>query len=455
MTAFIALMFTVFWFVVTVSVLVAWHEWGHYWVGRKLGFAVIRYAIGFGPTLYKRVNKDGIEFCINALPLGGYVRFYDTREFENSDGSEIKPGTENAAGAFNLMPVWKRSLVVLAGPMANFILAVFAFSAIYWIGVTDDRAVVGKVSGVAEQAGLRFGEEIIRINDTPINNWTEASIELVSAGYENRSVTVTVRPVDAPNAAPRQVALDLRAMPERFDEKLLESVGILPMMVMPIVGEILPNSAAAEAGLKPGDRILAINNTPVNNYSEFIDGLQKRGKEHQGQALLQIERAGRKLELNAKARHDGQTWRLGFGFSRHTVIRREGFLGGIKQGWYETGYFLSRSITQIKSLLSGAASPKNVSGPITIAQVAASSAERGPGEYMRFIALVSLSLFIVNMLPIPALDGGQLVFFAMEAIKGSALSERILASGQIMGLVVIAGLMILAFSNDLTRIFGN
>lgn len=455
MTAFLALMFTLFWFVVTVSVLVAWHEWGHYWVGRKLGFAVIRYAIGFGPTLYKRVNKDGIEFCINALPLGGYVRFYDTREFENSDGTEIKAGSENSAGAFNLMPVWKRSLVVLAGPMANFILAVFAFSAIYWIGVTDDRAVVGQVSGVAEKAGLRLGEEIIRIDSTAIHNWTEASIELVSAGYEKRSVTVTVRPVDAPNAAPREVKMDLRVLPERFDENLLESVGILPMMVMPIVGEVLANSAAAEAGLRTGDRILAINDQPVSTLRDFIDGLQTRGKEHQGKAVLHIDRAGVKLDINAQARYDGQAWRLGFGFNRHTVIRREGLVGGIQRGWYETGYFLSRSVTQIKSLLTGAASPKNVSGPITIAQVAASSAERGPGEYMRFIALVSLSLFIVNMLPVPALDGGQLVFFAMEAIKGSALSERVLASGQIMGLVVIAGLMILAFSNDLTRIFGN
>jgi regulator of sigma E protease len=442
-----------FWFLVVTCVLVAWHEFGHFWVGRKCGVKVLRYAIGFGPALWKRTGKDDIEYAINAIPLGGYVKFADTR-----DGS-VAPEDEHRA--FDKQSLSKRSAIVLAGPLANLLFAFVAFAAMYMVGVADDRAVLGKPSGISEHAGLLRGDEIVRIGSADIGNWTQATIELMQAGYEHRRVEVLVRSALTPNAAVRSISLDLTALPAKFDERGIFSVlGMEPYFRDPdtLISQLPAGNPAALAGLVVGERVVALNGTPMQRSKDFIEAVQKVGKANAGKMMLTLERNGVSRDVPVTAQYtviEGiSAWRLGIRFEGFETVRQLGPIDAFVAGVSTTGYYCTRTFGMIKSLLLGQASTKNISGPITIAQLAGASAEQGPGEFLRLLAGISLSLFIVNLLPVPILDGGQLLFFAMEKIKGAPLGERAMEAGGIIGILVLFGLMTLAFTNDITRTFG-
>ena len=443
---------SVFWFLVVTCVLVAWHEFGHFWVGRKCGVKVLRYAIGFGPALWKRTGADGIEYAINAIPLGGYVKFADTR-----DGS-VEP--QDVARAFDKATLGKRSLIVLAGPVANLVFAIAAFAVMYMVGVRDDRAVLGVTSGFAQKAGLVRGDEIIQINGTEVSNWTTANIELMQLGYDKSSADILVRNALLPRE-PRKVSIDMTQLPTKFDETgVLTGLGMEPFFFNPdtLVAEMTDNGPAARSGLAIGDHIVAVNGVNVSTRKEFITQVQLVGKANGGKLSLTAEKNGIRREVPAIAELTtlGGTaaWRLGIGFEGFETTRQLGPLSALSAGVATTWYYCTRTLGMIKSLLTLQASAKNISGPITIAQLADLSAKQGPAEFLRLLAGISLSLFIVNLLPIPVLDGGQLLFFAMEKIKGAPLGERAMEAGGLIGILILFGLMTLAITNDLSRTLG-
>ncbi len=444
---------SVFWFLVVTCVLVAWHEFGHFWVGRKCGVKVLRYAIGFGPALWKRTGADDIEYAINAIPLGGYVKFADTR-----DGT-AEP--QDVARAFDKASLAKRSLIVLAGPIANLVFAIAAFAVMYMVGVRDDRAVLGDTSGMAQKAGLVRGDEIIEINGTAVANWTTANIELMQLGYDKQSAKILVRNALLPAQEPRQIALDMMQLPAKFDETgVLSGLGMAPFFLNPdtFVAEMTENGPAARSGLLIGEHIIAVDGVPVATRKEFIAQLQLVGKAKTGKIPLTVERNGVRREIPAVAEFTTlggvPAWRLGIGFEAFETTRQLGPLSALSAGVATTWYYCTRTLGMIKSLLTLQASAKNISGPITIAQLADLSAKQGPAEFLRLLAGISLSLFIVNLLPIPVLDGGQLLFFALEKIKGAPLGERAMEAGGLIGILILFGLMTLAITNDLSRTLG-
>ena len=444
---------SVFWFLVVTCVLVAWHEFGHFWVGRKCGVKVLRYAIGFGPAIWKRTGSDGIEYAVNAIPLGGYVKFADTR-----DGS-VAPHDE--ARAFDKATLSKRSLIVLAGPVANLIFAIAAFAVMYMIGVRDDRAVLGNTSGFAQQSGLARGDEIVQINGTEVGNWTTANIELMQLGYDRTRADLLVRNALVPGSEPRKVSLDMTQLPAKFDETgVLSVLGMEPFFINPdtVVAEMTKDGPAARSGLLMGEHIVAVAGVAVSTRKEFIEQVQLRGKANAGKISLTAERNGirREIPVTAELTNQGglSAWRLGIVFESFETTRQLGPLSAFSAGLGTTWYYCTRTLGMIKSLLTLQASTKNISGPITIAQLAELSAKQGPAEFLRLLAGISLSLFIVNLLPVPVLDGGQLLFFAMEKIKGAPLGERAMEAGGLIGILVLFGLMTLAITNDLTRTLG-
>ena len=444
---------SVFWFLVVTCVLVAWHEFGHFWVGRKCGVKVLRYAIGFGPALWKRTGKDGIEYAINAIPLGGYVKFADTR-----DGSVEQ---QDVARAFDKATLTKRSLIVLAGPIANLIFAIAAFAVMYMIGVRDDRAVLGNTAGFAQQAGLVRGDEIVQINGVEVGNWTTANIELMQLGYDKLSAELLVRNALFPSREPRKISLDMTQLPAKFDETgVLSALGMEPFFVNPdtVVSEISKDGPAARAGLIVGEHIVAVSSVSVATRKEFIAQVQLLSKANAGRISITAEKNGIRREIPAIAELTTQggvsAWRLGIVFEGFETTRQLGPLSALSEGIGTTWYYCTRTLGMIKSLLTLQASAKNISGPITIAQLADISAKQGPAEFLRLLAGISLSLFIVNLLPVPVLDGGQLLFFAMEKIKGAPLGERAMEAGGLIGILVLFGLMTLAITNDLSRTLG-
>ena len=444
---------SVFWFLVVTCVLVAWHEFGHFWVGRKCGVKVLRYAIGFGPAIWKRTGADGIEYAINAIPLGGYVKFADTRDGSAEPNDELR--------AFDKASLGKRSLIVLAGPVANLIFAIAAFAVMYMVGVRDDRAVLGVTSGMAQKAGFTRGDEIIEINGTAVANWTTANIELMQLGYDKLSADILVRNALLPAREPRKISLDMTLLPAKFDETgVLSGLGMEPFFFNPdtLVSMMSENGPAARAGLLIGERIVAVDGVRVATRKEFIEQIQLVGKANAGKTSLTAEKNSIRREIPAVAELTTMggvpAWRLGIGFEAFETTRQLGPLSALSAGVATTWYYCTRTLGMIKSLLTLQASSKNISGPITIAQLADLSAKQGPAEFLRLLAGISLSLFIVNLLPIPILDGGQLLFFAMEKIKGAPLGERAMEAGGLIGMLILFGLMTLAITNDLSRTLG-
>jgi len=443
-----------FWFVVVTGILVTWHEFGHFWVARRLGVKTTNFAVGFGPSLFARTGKDGTEYAVKAIPLGGYVKFIDSRE------AEVSPA--DIPFAFDKQPIWKRSLIVLAGPVANLILTLAAFTLMFMLGKEDLRLVVGSSSGAAATAGLVRYDEIIKVGDVAIGGIGEATLELVHQGYSKQKVLLTVR--DVRSDALRTLTMDLSQLPEKFDEKdPLASMGITGVHrdADTLVDALTPDFPAALAGVRPGDRIVAVNNLPVARFSDFVKTLNEQANRAEGRVELTIERGGARslLAVTAKkmpvsAENSAPVWRLGMGFKNYTVTKRLGLGAAALESGRSCYYLFKRTMSAIGALLSGEASLKNVAGPITIAQAAEATASAGAAQFLWFLGLVSLSLFVVNLLPIPVLDGGQLMFFMMEWLKGGPLSQNTQFAGQIVGLLAILGLMLLAFYNDLARVFG-
>lgn len=442
-------------FIVAIGVLVAFHEFGHFWVARQLGVKVLRYSIGFGTPLWRRRSrKSGIEYVIAALPLGGYVRMLDEREGEVPEAEKHL--------AFNRQPVWKRVLIVVAGPGFNFVFAILAYWLVFVIGVTGMKPLIGDVAGSspAFQAGLRGGEEIVAVDGTTTRTWDAARTELLEAALGSGEIHMRVR---ESSGSVRRVTLDARGVsvdPQRF----FNDLGMQPMQptIPPVIGEVVSGEPAASAGFEPGDLVVSANGAAIANWSDWVKWVRARPGQT---ASVVVERDGTRKTLQLTIGHMQQggesIGHIGAGvrldrsaLDAMSVEVRYGPLAAVPVGVGHTWEMTTLTLSLLGRMVTGGVSWHNVSGPINIAQYAGYSAQLGLASFLSFLAIVSISLGVLNLLPVPVLDGGHLLYYVVEFIKGSPLSEKAQMVGQQIGLALLLMLMSLAFYNDIARLVG-
>lgn len=444
-------------FAVAIGVLVVVHEYGHYRVARWCGVKVLRFSIGFGQPIARWVSKKtGTEWTLAALPLGGYVKMLDERE----PGPGVKP--EELGQAFNRQSVGKRIAIVAAGPIANFLLAIVLFAVVFATGVTEPAAIIAPPAAgtVAARAGFDGNETIVSIRDAQggdaqaVRSWSDLRWKLLAAAFDHREVVLGARD----GGSTYDFRVDLRQIDEgAIDDDFMARLGFETGGGTLSVASVQPGSAAQQAGLKPGDKLLAIDGERVGGASRFIDAV----KHHAGKPLgLKIERGGaaQTVTIVPQAQRDEETGqqvgRIGAALSMHTpgVDVRYGPIDSLKLGARRTWDIAVYSLRMFGRMITGDASLKNLSGPVTIADYAGKSARLGPSAFLSFLALVSISLGVLNLLPIPVLDGGHLLYYLVEAATGKAVSERWQLILQRAGLICIVALSAIALFNDLARL---
>lgn len=448
---------TVLSFLVTVGVLVVIHELGHYYAARIVGVKILRFSVGFGRTLWmRRRGPDQTEWAVAAVPLGGYVKMLDEREGEVA--------VHERARAFNRQNVWARIFIVIAGPAANFLLAGLLYWVLFVSGLPGDMPVVSAppANTPAAAAGIRDGDILRSINGEAVQTWADVRWLLLGEAVKRGSVEVEVESSGGGRATR---ALDLASVSkEDLDKDLFAKIGLRTFrpFVPAVLGAIAPGSPAERAGFQPGDRVIAVAGKPVASWYEFTAQVQANG----GNALeFDIERAARPMKLvgtpDVVSEGRNKFGRMGVGipegakaqFQKYTTTVRYGPLEALPRAAYKVWDLSVFSIKMLGRMVVGDVSWKNLSGPITIADYAGQSAQLGWITYLGFLALVSVSLGVLNLLPIPLLDGGHLVYYFAEIAKGSPVSEKTMEIGQRLGLALLLGLTFFAFYNDLNRLF--
>lgn len=445
-------------FVVAIGVLVTVHEFGHFLLARRLGIKVLRFSVGFGkPLLAWRRRAGETEYVIAALPLGGYVKMADEREGEVA--------AQDLPRAFNRQPLWKRFLVVLAGPVFNLVFAVLAYWVIFMIGVPGIRPIIGTVPAgtPAALAGFRPEDQIVAVDGAPTPTWETALLRLFEAVMSGKPVAVEVQGSDH---RLRQLTLrvkDARAL--TAPGKLLPGLGLRQWQpeAPPVIVKVLPGGTASAAGLRPGDVLLSVAGQALSGPGELVKILQ----------------AAPGKTLDVRVRRDERTFHLALpvGEEKTAAGRLLGHIGAqlgyppwvrerlqaeqrynplpaLGQALARTASLAWLTVDAAWNMLLGNVSWRNLSGPIDIAQYAGYTAQSGLVPFLAFLAIVSISLGVLNLLPIPVLDGGHLLYYALEAVKGSPLSQRAEMLGQRIGIALLVALMCFAVYNDLTRIFG-
>jgi regulator of sigma E protease len=452
MSEFLNILGSAWWMIVTLGVLVTFHEFGHFWVARRCGVKVLRFSVGFGKPIKSWYGKDGTEYWLAWIPLGGYVKMLDARE------GDVEPG--DRPHEFTGKPVWQRILIVLAGPGFNLIFAVAAFWAMLVIGKPDFQPLVGDVSHLAAQAGIQHGDRILSVDGTSVSNWTDLGLALANAAQTRQATPVKVR---TPAGAVQTRVLQFDKLPPRpSDQTIVEQIGMMPLQrsLPPVIGKVVASSAAAAAGMKPGDRILSIDGTAIHDWSQMAEVTRKLAGPGKQLALV-IERGGKQQALNLQPRltvePDGsKVWDMGISSkaetARYDTVTRRSPIAAIPAAFGQMWNLTTTTVKMLGHMLTGSAPLSNLSGPISIAQYAQTSAEMGPAWFLYFLGIISLSLGVMNLLPIPILDGGHLLYYLIELVKGSPLSERAMAAGQYMGMALLVMLMGLAFYNDILRV---
>jgi len=444
---------SVWWMIVSLGLLVTIHEFGHYWVARRCGVKVLRFSVGFGRPLWSRRDRHGTEFAIAAIPLGGYVKMLDEREVE------VHP--HERGQAFNHKTVWQRIAIVAAGPLANLLLCMLLLWAMFVLGKQDYSATVGRVTGMAQAAGLQPGDRILAVDARPVATVGDASMALTAAAMDRQDAVLQV--VDGQHRV-HERTLPLSTLPAGFDERRVAVQAGLAWQfwLQPAQVDRLLADAAVAGVMQPGDLIVAIDGQRIEGVDQVYPAVQALGQRG-GPGMIDVLRGGERLALEVTPREgvDGRqqkVWQLGIGFAQdytpaYDTVLKHGPLAAVPVAIRETGRLASDSLAMMRRIVTGNASLQNVSGPVTIARVANVSAQRGVDWFLQFLALLSLSLCIINLLPIPVLDGGHLLYYLIELVKGSPLSERAMAAGQFVGLALLAGLMGLAFYNDILGLF--
>ncbi|WP_413043267.1 RIP metalloprotease RseP [Pseudomonas sp. YJ42] len=438
---------------VALGVLVTFHEYGHFWVARRCGVKVLRFSVGFGRPLLRWHDRQGTEFVLAAIPLGGYVKMLDERE------GDVPPALLEQT--FNRKTVKQRFAIVSAGPLANFLLALVFFWALAMLGTEQVRPVVGAVEAgsLAERAGLAAGQEIVEINGKPTSGWAEVNLQLIRRLGESGSLEILVR-TDGDRT--RRLQLELNDWLKGVEEPdPIGSLGIRPWRpeIAPVVAQLDPEGPAQAAGVRLGDRLVSLDGEPLNEWQQVID----RVKPLAGRSVqLEVERDGQlvDLPLTLAERGEGESRRgyLGAGVAASEwpadMLRsvRYGPVEAVGEGLRRTWTMSVLTLDSLKKMVFGELSVKNLSGPITIAKVAGASAQSGVGDFLNFLAYLSISLGVLNLLPIPVLDGGHLLFYLVEWVRGRPLSDKVQGWGVQIGISLVVGVMLLALVNDLGRL---
>lgn len=441
---------TVLAFIVALGLIITIHELGHYSVARLCGVRILRFSIGFGPILLQRTDKHGTQWALSAVPLGGYVKMLDDAP-ANANPADINT-------AFNNKPLIQRFAVVAAGPVANLVLAliIFAFIAIW--GSYEPAAVLAQPAQhtPAAQSGIQNGDKLIAIDDKPVKSWVQARWQMTDKIIAGGNINLTLQGQDKQT---RTTALNIpRQNIEPDNTDPLQNIGLQLIPAQALIAEVQADSAAAQAGLQNGDLILAINQIDKPSPADFIQTIQNSPDKP---VNLKIERRDIALDL-AVSPHivklaDGSTiGRIGAVIQAHRaeVLVQENLLDSVNTGFHRTLDLSIMSFKMIGQMLMGNISVKNISGPVTIAQYAGNSMRIGIQSYLNFLALISISIGILNLLPIPMLDGGHLFFYVLEALRGGRpLSDNIQQLSLRVGFAIVMGLMVLALFNDFERLF--
>jgi regulator of sigma E protease len=432
-------------FVVAISVLVAIHEYGHYIVGRWCGMKVLRFSIGFGKPIATWVGgKDKTEYCLSAIPLGGYVRFLDGREGDVA--------AEDQGRAFDHRPIPARIAVLLAGPAFNLIFAIIAYWFLTMEGVPAYRPAVGEIEpqSYAADAGLVKGDWIIAIGEKPVLNWTSALMSMIDEMSGSGSIPLTLEDQQGER---RTVAIEVGEDSSRLTEPgvIFDGLGLLPGAPPAFVGSLVENGAANDASLEVGDRIVQVEEEVILGFGDLVRVVSPRAGDRVRIDYVRDSRRHTTYALLGSHEVDGeQRGLLGVGI----LIDDPGPVESIGLAVAKTWNTSKFTFQMLGRMITGSVSIKNISGPLSIADFAGSSAERGFSEFLEFLALVSISLGVLNLLPVPVLDGGQIVYQTVELLKGSPLSERSQILGQQFGILALILLMSFAFYNDISRILG-
>lgn len=443
-------------FLIALGLLISIHEYGHFWVARKVGIKVLRYSIGFGKALWKRTGKvDGTEYVLAAIPLGGYVKMLDERE------GDVAPAERGRA--FNQQPLWARSAVVAAGPAANFLLAILAYWLVMMIGIRGVAPMIGdpSIGSAAADAGFEREDRIVAVAGEPTRTWTEARVALLDAALDpGQAIDIDVQTA---TGTPMQRVLRLPAESIlKSDGDLVANLGLLPWWpeVQPVVGDVLEGGPAALAGLRAGDRIVAIDGAPITLWGDLVQAIQSR-PDVVTELLIERDGLSQRVQLTPEVLEiDGRrVGRIGISenqsagmFDKARVTVQYAPVEGFFKALERTVDMSLLTVRMLGKLVVGEASLDNISGPISIAQIAGQSATIGIDHYINFIALISISLAVLNLLPVPMLDGGHLLYFAVEALIRRPVPEWVQLIGQRVGILLLAGLMFLAFYNDIGRL---
>lgn len=443
---------SLFFFIVALSLLVVIHEYGHYWVARRCGVKVLRFSVGFGKPLWSRMGKNGTEFVVAALPLGGYVKMLDERDGVITESDK--------AYSFNRQPLRNRVAIVSAGPAANLLFAIFAYWALLVAGVPGIKPIISDVTidSPASQAAFQSGDEILAVNGKATPTWNSVLQNWMHAAQKGETVSVSV--LSGGSEIDRQLTLPQLNIDQ--GGSLLSAVGLRPMRpdIPAVLGEVIRGGSAEQAGLKAGDKLLSANDEMIEDWQSWVTLIQNSaGKtlniSFQRQGVIEQTRVIPEAGVDNVGRIGAVVATVDASIPDYLVAElRYGPVGALPEAILQTWQFSRTILKSLWGMLAGQVSTDNLGGPITIAQFAGSSAEQGWVTFVSFLAMISISLGILNLLPIPMLDGGHLMLYLVEWIKGSPVSEAVQIQSQKIGLILLLMLMVFAFTNDLTRLFG-
>ena len=443
-------------FVVALGVLIVVHELGHYWAARLCNVKILRFSVGFGKPLWvRRYGADKTEWAVAAFPLGGYVKMLDEREGPVPDHELDR--------AFNRQSVARRSFIVFAGPLANLLLAILLYWFLFLTGVEEPRPILGapKTGSLAAEAKVDAGGTVRKVSGTVVASWIDLRWQVLQRVLDKAPLELETELADGTLAIYRidTARLDSSAL----DADVLDVIGLgLKRPELPaVLGEIQPGSPAERAGLQSGDRVLSLDGRSLSGWHELALGIRDGGVR---ELALELERQGGRVHVSvvpeiATDRDGKQVARIGIGVrdvpelrARSMITVRYGSIDALGRAFSQTWDTAALTLRMMGRMLIGEISVKNISGPVTIADYAGQSARMGMDYYLRFIALISISLGVLNLLPIPVLDGGHLMYYLAEIIKGGPLSVRVMEIGQQIGLALLGLLMAVAFYNDINRL---